>query len=597
MKRLFTILILLFFTLPFIAVQAQEQLNFTALKVEGYGVYAHVRGHDIPLPVCGLDYAYYALESAEISNAGYQAAMHLVAGGTGFANFKNELTAQGYTIDQVEMTFTQMDLGADQYGPDWFISNDVETRMYRGGNYTFKLDGHDLVTGPMPDVRIEIDYNSFSNCGDDVIYGHSMYTSVADASAASPQSVKDVAAAFLADVGNAGIKLDFVGMQPAGQGAGGAVFEAQSGTVTKGPVFNNIFQNVATAGGTANQCLTANVSANSSGSGDWIHIEHNDDLVCSILDTENMGTINASIFVNTDPVRVTANGTEYLDRNFEISVTNQPTGTVRVRIYFKVGEWEAFLAANDNDGNDIDLLANAKVTKFSGVSCSNAVNSSGGDLLPIVEWGTSSDGATYYIDVEVTSFSAFFIHGGPLAVLPVELVYFSAQPEENRISLKWMTAYEMENDRFEVERSTDGFSFEKIGTLPGAGTRDGWQHYAYLDEKVQANQTYYYRLRQIDRDGTYEYSGIAEVKLEGHAEVSVFPNPIDEIMYVQLPEEISSPVGVELVNGLGQVVFTQLFEQPGTHEISTIHLVPGMYEIVFVFDRHRSSGGKVVKQY
>ena len=589
-------LTLLVLTGTVLQLYAQDHLNFTALESEGYGVYAHQIGHSIPINVCGLDYAYYALTSAENSPfPGMKAANHLVSGGTGFTNFKSALTTHGYTLDQVEMKFTQMDLGLDQTPNDWFISNDVETRMYRGGTYTFTVDGHDLITGPMPDARIEIDYNNFGSCGDDVIYGHTMYTTATDASAGSPAGVQAVAAAILQDLGNAGFRMEFVGMQPAGQGVNGAIFEAQTGKIIKGPVFNNVFQSAQTAPGMNNQCMTANVSANSTGSGNWIHIEHNGDLVCSILDSESMGTINASIYVNTNAVRVTNAGVEYLDRNFEITVTNQPANLVRVRIYFKVAEWEAFLDANDNDGNDIEFISQARVTKFGNASCSNAVNSSGGDLLSILEWGTSASGDTYYIDVEVNSFSSFFLHGGSQAILPVELVYFSAAYEKSNVELKWMTANETENDRFDIQRSMDGYAWEKIASVTGAGTRQGWQHYAYYDDAVFPNNTYYYRLKQIDFDETYEYSGVATVKISGEEDYAVYPNPFHDVLYMEIPEKAELPVVLELVNGLGQRVLQQNYKQVGKHTINTSELTPGVYEVFYSNGNARRSAGKLIK--
>ncbi|HFA48114.1 MAG TPA: T9SS type A sorting domain-containing protein [Bacteroidetes bacterium] len=598
MKRLSTTSLLLLFTLFFKHLNAQEFLEFTALKAEGYGVWAHQFGHNIPINVCGLDVAYARLVSADQAPAPYTgtAAMHLVAGGNGFLNFKAALANNGYTIDQVKMKFTEMGLGPDQAPNDWFVSDDTETRMYRGGNLTFTLDGHDMASAATPDLRLVIDYNALGNCGDDEIFGHSMYAAPADASAGSPAGVQAVAAAFLQDIGNRGIKFDFYGMQPAGQGATGAVFEATSGKVTLGPVFNNIFQAQSITNGMPNQCILANVSANSTGSGDWIHIQHAGDLVCSILDSENMGLIDASIYINTNNVRVTTDGVEYFDRNFEISVAQQPAGTVRVRIYFKVSEWEAFLAANDNDGNDITQISQAKVTKFSGVACSSAVNSNGGTLLDVLEWGTSNDGNTYYIDVEVNSFSAFFLHGGNSTILPVELVYFSADYDKNAVSLKWMTAYEQENDRFEIERSMDGFRFEKIGARKGAGTREGWQHYQFVDQKTQPGLTYYYRLRQIDFDGTYEYSGVATVKTPGGIKYDFYPNPVQDMLRVNIPEEVSLPVKVELLNNLGRRVFYQAIEDYGQHEFSASYLPPGIYEVIFTDENRRIPSGMLVKQ-
>jgi len=256
------------------------------------------------LPVCGLQIAYYQIESVDNANhPGAKAALHLVNGGSGFANFRNALTNNGYTLDQVEMSFTAMTLGNDVSPNDWFVSGDTETRQYRGGTFTFTLDGEDMLTGPMPALRIIIDYNEFHLCLDDVITGQTMASDINDASQNSSAAVQAVAAAFLQDLGNRSFYVDFEGLQPAAQGQFGATFEAQTGTITLSTVHDQVFQSTNIAPGNLNNCQLANESVTSTGSGNWLHIEHQNDLVCSILDTENMGLIEASIYINSNNVR------------------------------------------------------------------------------------------------------------------------------------------------------------------------------------------------------------------------------------------------------------------------------------------------------
>ena len=571
--KIYTFLLLPAFL--FLSPKGMAQLNFTALESEGYGVHASACGHSVPFALCGgPSHAYYNLVS--VDNAGLpgaKAALHLVSGGSGFSNFRSAITANGFTLDQVEMSFTSMNLGADQYPADWFASNQTETRMYRGGTFTFTLDGEDMVSGNMSIMRLVIDYKSFSNCYDDEVSGRVLPTGFTNASSGSSAGVQAVAAAFLQDIGNLSVIFDFFGLQPTTQGTcgTGATFEAQTGTISLGPIPNAIFQNLNPSAGTPGSCTPASASATSTGSGTWVDIMHNSALVCSFLDSENMGTVTASFYVHNGAVRATPDGTEYFDRNFEINVANQPSGPVRVRLYFTGTEWAAFLAANDNDGNDIEDLLNTKVTKFSGLPCSNAVNGSNGTLLNAVGWGVSDDGDTFYIDLLVNSFSSFFIHGGAAAVLPVELVHFAGAKKEGHILLNWETASEKNNEGFYVQKSYDGKNWENIGFVNGKGFSENINAYFFKDMNPYMGHNYF-RLKQMDYDGGHTFSHIVNIKIENENKFGIYPNPAKgEIEIFGTPKN-----QINITNSFGKLVKT-ISEYNGPIDIS--ELPGGMYFI------------------
>ena len=116
----------------------------------------------------------------------------------------------------------------------------------------------------------------------------------------------------------------------------------------------------------------------------------------------------------------------------------------------------------------------------------------------------------------------------PSVVLPVELLSFTAKANEKAISLSWETATERNNAGFEVQRSMDGGNFQTIAFVEGKGDTSLEQDYFYEDRELRFNQKYYYRLKQIDYDGQFEYSRILNEKLVSTLEeVSQFyPNPV-----------------------------------------------------------------------
>ncbi|MEQ8471107.1 MAG: T9SS type A sorting domain-containing protein [Marinoscillum sp.] len=103
-----------------------------------------------------------------------------------------------------------------------------------------------------------------------------------------------------------------------------------------------------------------------------------------------------------------------------------------------------------------------------------------------------------------------FVLGGGEVGLPVELLYFRGKQADG-VQLEWATATEKDNDKFEVQRSSDGRVFEIIGEVKGNGTYSGLLEYSFVDLSL-VNQVSFYRLKQIDFDGQFEYSPVIRVE-------------------------------------------------------------------------------------
>ena len=95
---------------------------------------------------------------------------------------------------------------------------------------------------------------------------------------------------------------------------------------------------------------------------------------------------------------------------------------------------------------------------------------------------------------------------GQRTPLPVELSAFTATAEGAAVRLVWATASEKNSARFEVERSTDGRTFAAIGAVAAAGSSTALRSYELLDATLPASTaTLYYRLKQVDQDGSFSY--------------------------------------------------------------------------------------------
>ncbi len=111
-----------------------------------------------------------------------------------------------------------------------------------------------------------------------------------------------------------------------------------------------------------------------------------------------------------------------------------------------------------------------------------------------------------------------------IANIPVELSTFTATAEGAVNLLQWTTVSEINNAYFDVERSTNGVEFETIGTVEGNGTTVEISNYSFIDNAPEPVS--YYRLRQVDTDGPFEYSNVIVVKRDGaQRPLSIAPNP------------------------------------------------------------------------
>ena len=141
-------------------------------------------------------------------------------------------------------------------------------------------------------------------------------------------------------------------------------------------------------------------------------------------------------------------------------------------------------------------------------------------------------------DINATDFGAAFsaqVQNGTASVdhmritvyamssLPVELLDFRAEQDGEVVRLDWVTATEQDNDHFIVQRSRDGITFQEVTKVEGAGSSTSAHYYSAIDAQPWSG-TNYYRLEQVDTDGSTEYSPVVVVQVT-HGGLVVFPNP------------------------------------------------------------------------
>ena len=140
------------------------------------------------------------------------------------------------------------------------------------------------------------------------------------------------------------------------------------------------------------------------------------------------------------------------------------------------------------------------------------------------------------------------------------------------ILLKWTTATESNNSGFMVERSSNKINFNELAFINGRGTTTEVSDYEYVDG-ISTPGKYYYRLKQIDFDGSFNYSKVVETEVEG-PQVFVlsqnYPNPFNPSTMIKFSLPVDAYVSIELFNTLGEKVdeLTNRDYSIGNHEIS-----------------------------
>ena len=165
-------------------------------------------------------------------------------------------------------------------------------------------------------------------------------------------------------------------------------------------------------------------------------------------------------------------------------------------------------------------------------------------------------------------------NGNLVPPLPVTLIDFTVSSESDLVTIHWRTSSEINNEAFIIERSRDYDIWQLVSRVPGKNYESGEVSYSYSDHAAD-NGTLYYRLSQIDFDGSITTLGIRAVTLSAQkSTIEVFPNPATHVVNVAVPDfEIA---GMELIDNSGRIVKVT---NSGQTFIDLIDVLPGLYLI------------------
>ncbi len=294
-------------------------------------------------------------------------------------------------------------------------------------------------------------------------------------------------------------------------------------------------------------------------------------LVASILDSAiSLGSVQSTYYVSST-TRLNSFGKPYLKRNITIKSSLNPTGNFKLRLYITKAELNSLKAVD----TAIKSINDIKVLYVKDTNCITTLNVVPAILNPIQsgEWGTYTTG--YFVDILTNKLGTFFF-GSAESVLPVELLKFNGENQANKVLLSWSTENEINLQSFLIEKSLDGINFNYCSSIDALNT-PGIHEYKTFDNGWY-NEVIYYRLKMIDKSGTYSYSKIITIR-DKNLLLQVTPNPAKEEIKL-LHGKRNKLVPIKIFSAQGQLVLERYSTMNSDYsKISIGSLVKGTYFI------------------
>ncbi len=321
--------------------------------------------------------------------------------------------------------------------------------------------------------------------------------------------------------------------------------------------------------------------------GDWTcYCNANNELLLAI-DTNGTGAVimpsqvklyignPSTLSYNTSGGMITnTNGGVVLERRWDVDPTTQPSSEVGVRYFYTNDDYNDIVTAMAGLSSPTTVSSPSQLQffKVKGGSTANFPNPHDTGVYGIIlSNGTTADTNVWVAGVHgVQDHSAEYLvssfsgggggGGGGSAPLPVELIQFNANAQTGHTAqLDWTTATELNNDYFVIERSYNAREFEPVDRIDGAGNSQHSLKYGYLDNTIAKNQnTVFYRLKQVDFDGTEAYSPIRKIDFNVDLSLGItviYPNPTSDQVNLQFDQrDDAESHQIRVMDNIGKVL-------------------------------------------
>lgn len=187
-------------------------------------------------------------------------------------------------------------------------------------------------------------------------------------------------------------------------------------------------------------------------------------------------------------------------------------------------------------------------------------------------------------------------------IFPIELLYFEASLTEVGVLLRWGTATEVNNYGFEIQRADSSLHFLGIDFMPGSGNSNSPKHYFYIDSSLTDYGIYYYRLKQIDNDGTFNFSDTVHIiyqptivetrKSKNQTKVFVTNNIKLRELTINLMDEIKDEIVISVFTLTGQKILEKsIYPDNKVYRLDYKNFSSGIYFLIL------NSRNKIISTY
>lgn len=369
------------------------------------------------------------------------------------------------------------------------------------------------------------------------------------------------------------------------------ILHAQS---SQGPLSGGTFTNVAIAGSSS-----AITNLPESQNSDNVYSENSSSLTANDQYTDYIQITN---FAFSIPADATINGIKMEIERWNAGDKNTKDYRVRIVKGGTIGATDKSAAANwsTSDPNSYTTYGGNSDLWGEVWTADDINNANFGVAISAKRTGGGGGSADPRIDhVRITVYFT--------STLPVEFTKFTASLNENKtVKLNWTTASEKNNDYFLIEKSTNGLNFSEIGKKKGAGNSSAIKNYEFTDENPFKGVSYY-RIKQIDFDGKFDYSEVVSVSYQknsdGSCVLKVFPNPCPGKCNVTLSdcrENENSGIIIEIVDALGNKIqqYLPYRNSDGSFNFYLDEmnlLAPGIYVVKAVSEKENYNKKVIVK--
>ncbi|KAA0991210.1 M4 family metallopeptidase [Dyadobacter aurulentus] len=252
-------------------------------------------------------------------------------------------------------------------------------------------------------------------------------------------------------------------------------------------------------------------------------------------------------------------------KTFKVTPTNDDlNGNYEITLYYKASELPTF------NGNKIKSMGKSEGS-IAQATLANSISAPAS--LAIL----NSDFA--YTATFTGGFSGFGLSDAPAGgALPVTLSKFEGKNTAEGNVLLWETAAEVNNEHFVIERSTNGKDFTAISKMAGVGTSAITNKYSFTDRTLE-RALHYYRLKQVDKDGTFAYSKIIAIQSPANSGLKFFPNPVQSTLFFEISDLDIETCNLTVTNSAGKIVLRdeKLVLENGKIALNVSQLAPGIY--------------------